>query len=52
MDSGGFTQAAQVRPWTLSPEAYIAEVHRARDEIGGLDWAAPMDWMCEPSAGR
>jgi hypothetical protein len=23
-------------------------VRRYRDEIGGLDWAAPQDWMCEP----
>jgi hypothetical protein len=23
-------------------------VNRYADEIGQLDWAAPMDWMCEP----
>ena len=28
---------------------YAAEVTRWRDEIGKLDWAASMDWMCEPS---
>jgi len=50
MDSGGFTQLHKHGRWMLSPEQYIAEVRRARDEIGGLDWAAPMDWMCEPSA--
>ena len=26
----------------------MAAVRRYRDEIGGLEWAAPMDWMCEP----
>lgn len=28
--------------------AYVAEVRRAIEEIGGLDWAAIQDWMCEP----
>jgi len=50
MDSGGFTQLHKYGRWMLTPEQYVAEVRRARDEIGGLDWAAPMDWMCEPSA--
>ena len=50
MDSGGFTQLHKYGRWLLTPEQYVAEVRRARDEIGGLDWAAPMDWMCEPSA--
>jgi hypothetical protein len=50
MDSGGFTQLHKYGQWVLTPEQYVAEVRRARDEIGGLDWAAPMDWMCEPSA--
>jgi hypothetical protein len=50
MDSGGFTQLHEHGRWTLTPEQYLGEVRRARDEIGGLDWAAPMDWMCEPSA--
>jgi hypothetical protein len=26
----------------------VAAVRRYRDEIGSLEWAAPMDWMCEP----
>lgn len=50
MDSGGFTQLHKHGRWMITPEQYVAEVRRARDEIGGLDWAAPMDWMCEPSA--
>jgi hypothetical protein len=50
MDSGGFTQLHKYGRWMITPEQYIAEVRRARDEVGGLDWAAPMDWMCEPSA--
>jgi hypothetical protein len=31
----------------MEPEEYIEHVQQA-EEIGGLDFAAPMDWMCEP----
>jgi hypothetical protein len=31
------------------PEAYVAAVRRYRKSIGRLAWAAPQDWMCEPS---
>jgi hypothetical protein len=47
-DSGGFTELHLHGRWTLTPAAYVAELHRFRDEIGRLAWAAPMDWMCEP----
>lgn len=50
MDSGGFWEVTHRGGWTISTKQYVAEVRRARDEIGGLDWAAPMDWMCEPDA--
>jgi hypothetical protein len=49
LDSGGFTQLD--RPphrWTLSPDDYAAFVARCAEEIGGLAWAAPQDWLCEP----
>lgn len=48
LDSGGFTQLDQYGKWTLSVGQYVGEVRRYRDEIGQLEWAAPMDWMCEP----
>ena len=48
LDSGGFTELSQHGRWTITPEQYVAEVRRARDEVGSLDWAAPQDWMCEP----
>ncbi|NXY99558.1 hypothetical protein HYE82_35340 [Streptomyces sp. BR123] len=48
LDSGGFTELMQHGRWTITPEQYVAEVRRYRDAIGMLDWAAPMDWMCEP----
>jgi hypothetical protein len=48
LDSGGFTELQMFGRWTVSEEEYIADVRRFRDEIGGLVWAAPQDWMCEP----
>jgi hypothetical protein len=48
LDSGGFTELSMHGEWRTLLSTYIAEVRRYRDEIGNLDWAAPMDWMCEP----
>lgn len=48
LDSGGFTELQKHGRWTIDARTYVAEVRRFRDEIGGMAWAAPMDWMCEP----
>lgn len=48
LDSGGFSELSMYGKWTVGPHQYAAEVRRWRDEIGGLDWAAIQDWMCEP----
>jgi len=42
---GGFTELQKYGRWTVDPRDYVARVHRYRDEIGGLCWAAPQDWM-------
>lgn len=34
--------------WVTEPAAYIDAARGYRDGIGKMDWAAPMDWMCEP----
>jgi hypothetical protein len=47
LDSGGFTELQYHGGWTITPTQYVAFVRRCADEIGQLDWAAPMDWMCE-----
>lgn len=47
LDSGGFTELTLHGRWTLSAPDYVAEVRRYRDEMGGLAFAAPQDWMCE-----
>lgn len=49
LDSGGFSELQLYGRWTVKPAQYAAEVRRFRDEVGGLDWAAPQDWMCEPA---
>lgn len=49
LDSGGFTELQRFGSWDrVSPEQYVADVRRYRDEIGNMVWAAPQDWMCEP----
>lgn len=48
LDSGGFTELQMHGAWTIAPAAYVAEVRRYAEQIGGMRWAAPQDWMCEP----
>lgn len=48
LDSGGFTELSMNGEWTMRPSDYIRLARRFRDEIGKMEWAAPMDWMCEP----
>lgn len=55
LDSGGFSELRAGSWWrsTRSPYPmrvgeYAAEILRYEREIGFMDWAAPMDWMCEP----
>ncbi len=49
LDSGGFTELALHGAWRTSAAEYVEAVARYSEEIGRLQWAAPMDWMCEPS---
>jgi len=48
LDSGGFTELAKYGGWRTSEGEYLEAVARYAEEIGHLQWAAPMDWMCEP----
>lgn len=52
LDSGGFTELSLYGRWSFTEANYVAAVRRYRDEIGLLEWAAPMDWMCEPAILR
>lgn len=49
LDSGGFNEVHR-GGWSITASQYVEQVQRARDEIGKLDWAAPLDWMCEDTA--
>ena len=48
LDSGGFSEIKLHGTWQTTPQQYLAEVRRWRDEVGNLQWAAVQDWMCEP----
>jgi hypothetical protein len=48
LDSGGFTELNMHGEWRTTVPEYVDAVHRYTENIGGLQWAAPMDWMCEP----
>ncbi|NYI95903.1 hypothetical protein HNR12_002180 [Streptomonospora nanhaiensis] len=49
LDSGGFTELSMYGRWETPPEHYAQAVARYAAEIGQIQWAAPQDWMCEPS---
>jgi hypothetical protein len=48
LDSGGFTELSMFGRWETLPGWYAEEAMRYQREIGGLDFAAVQDWMCEP----
>jgi hypothetical protein len=48
LDSGGFTELAMYGKWQTEPGRYADEAQAWRESIGGLDFAAVQDWMCEP----
>lgn len=49
LDSGGYTRLHR-GGWTTPPGQYLEHVYALADRCPGLEWAAPQDWMCEPSA--
>jgi hypothetical protein len=48
LDSGGFTELSLRGRWVTAAEDYAQAVTIYAQRIGRLDFAAPMDWMCEP----
>lgn len=48
LDSGGFTELSMHDRWVTGPAEYVDACRRYMAEVGRLEWAAPMDWMCEP----
>lgn len=52
LDSGGFTELSRHNGWTVSPASYVRTVRRLSDEVGGMVFVSPQDWMCEPDQLR
>lgn len=48
LDSGGFTELSLHGRWVTPAEDYAAAVAGYAEQVGGLEFAAPQDWMCEP----
>lgn len=48
LDSGGFTALLLDGGYTMTAAQYAEAVAGYAARVGGLDFAAPMDWMCEP----
>jgi hypothetical protein len=46
-DSGGFNELALHGCHTTIPDAYAARTRIHAEQIGGMQWAAVQDWMCE-----
>lgn len=52
IDSGGFQELDLFGQWTVTADQYAEEVRRWSETIGNVQWAAAMDWMCEPFVVR
>lgn len=50
LDSGAYSELTMHGRWQFTAEDYVKSVRRYVDEVGGLAWAAPMDWPTEPQA--
>jgi len=46
-DSGGFSELKKHGRWTVSTEQYVDDVRAFVSDVGKLQAAAAMDWMCE-----
>jgi hypothetical protein len=52
LDSGAYSQLRDHGKFLDSPREYARQVRRYRDEIGGMIWCSPQDWMVELDALR
>jgi hypothetical protein len=50
LDSGAFTELRHHGRWRTTVPEYIEATRRYSEEIGGLDFAFPMDWLCDPAS--
>jgi len=52
LDSGGFSVLSRFGEWIFSRLDYLKDIERYVQNVGNLDWVAPMDYMCEESVLR
>lgn len=50
LDSGGYSEIAMNGGWVTKPTDYVAAVRRYAEGIGMPDFAAQMDWVCDPDS--
>lgn len=48
IDSGGFSELSLFGKWTISAQEYAEDCAWITRYVGGLQFAAIQDWMCEP----
>jgi hypothetical protein len=49
LDSGAFSELQRHGRWVTNQDRYVRRAHHYMWNIGQMEWAAPMDWMCEPA---
>jgi hypothetical protein len=49
LDSGGFSELKLYGHWRTGVDQYIEATRRYAKEIGRLEFACSMDWMCDPT---
>jgi hypothetical protein len=52
MDSGAYSELRRHGGWSFTPAQYAERVEAAALDVGRLQWAAQMDWPCEPSVRK
>lgn len=52
LDSGGYSELRLHGRWVTEVSQYIDATRRYMETIGRMQWAAPMDWMCDPETLR
>lgn len=50
LDSGAYTELAQLGGWKTTPEQYVEDVRRVSAGLGAPDFVVIQDWMCDPGS--
>ncbi len=50
LDSGAYTELAQLGGWKTTPEQYVEAVRRVAAGLGAPDFIVIQDWLCDPGS--